>query len=96
MKDYYAYDDIEIKIDEAKRLFDHINKNYSTLPFCKRWLREDGFNNYEKYLKYLFDNNIVTNRPSLSDVLESHVAQYEQTLLLRSTCKEVISRCEYN
>ena len=35
---------------------------------------------------------IITPHPPLVDVKDSYVAQYEHTILLRPTCKEVISR----
>lgn len=49
----------------------------------------------EKYmaaLKNLCDVGIVTPYPPLCDVKGSYVAQFEHTLLLRPTCKEVLSR----
>jgi methionyl aminopeptidase len=49
----------------------------------------------EKYLaalKNLCDVGLVTPYPPLCDVRGSYVAQYEHTLILRPTCKEVLSR----
>ena len=49
----------------------------------------------EKYLgalKNLCDNGIVQPYPPLCDEKGSYVAQYEHTILLRPTCKEVLSR----
>ena len=49
----------------------------------------------EKYigaLKQLCDAGIVNAYPPLCDVRGSYVAQYEHTILLRPTCKEVLSR----
>lgn len=43
-------------------------------------------------LKNLCDVGIVQSYPPLVDVPGSYVAQYEHTLLLRPTCKEVLSR----
>ena len=92
MKDYYAFSNIKIKNDRARSLFNHINKNYSTLAFCRRWLEEDGFNNHILPLKYLVDNGLVNPYPPLSDIVGCYVAQFEHTILLRPTCKEVLSR----
>jgi methionyl aminopeptidase len=73
------------------------------LPFCRRWLeREDGGSatinpkgaKQEKYLmalKNLVDTGIVTSRP-LVDIKGSYTAQYEHTIILRPTCKEILSR----
>lgn len=72
--------------------------------FCRRWLeRDDGGSftangnrgkqeNYLSALKNLCDVGLVTAYPPLVDIKGSYVAQYEHTLLLRPTCKEVLSR----
>ena len=49
----------------------------------------------EKYmaaLKNLCDVGLVVPYPPLCDVRGSYVAQYEHTLVLRPTCKEVLTR----
>lgn len=92
MKDYYAFNNVKIRNEKAKTLFNHINKTYSTLAFCRKWLEEDGFKNHLLPLKYLVDNQLVTACPPLSDVVGSYVAQFEHTILLRPTCKEILSR----
>jgi methionyl aminopeptidase len=43
-------------------------------------------------LKHLCDKDIIRAYPPLVDVKGSYTAQYEHTILLRPTCKEVISR----
>lgn len=43
-------------------------------------------------LKQLCDAGLVNAYPPLCDVRGSYVAQYEHTILLRPTCKEVLSR----
>jgi methionyl aminopeptidase len=70
----------------------------------RRWLeRPDGGSftvngangKQEKYLgalKNLCDAGIVQPYPPLCDIKGSYVAQYEHTILLRPTCKEVLSR----
>jgi methionyl aminopeptidase len=46
-------------------------------------------------LKALVDNGIVKAYPPLTDPDHScYTAQYEHTILLRPTCKEVITRGE--
>ena len=45
-------------------------------------------------LKSLGDAGIVDPYPPLCDIKGCYTAQYEHTLLLRPTCKEVISRGE--
>jgi methionyl aminopeptidase len=42
MKSFYA-PHVPLKLPKAKKLLTHINKTFSTLAFCKRWLdRDDG------------------------------------------------------
>mmetsp|Transcript_12137 Transcript_12137/g.12514 ORF Transcript_12137/g.12514 Transcript_12137/m.12514 type:complete len:348 (-) Transcript_12137:306-1349(-) len=103
MKDFHA-PHIPLRLPRSKKLLQHINKTFGTLAFCRRWLeRPDGGSftangtsgKQEKYLaalKNLCDVGLVTPYPPLCDVRGSYVAQYEHTLILRPTCKEVLSR----
>eukprot|EP01017_Pseudomicrothorax_dubius_P007698 TRINITY_DN12427_c0_g1_i14.p1 TRINITY_DN12427_c0_g1~~TRINITY_DN12427_c0_g1_i14.p1 ORF type:complete len:489 (-),score=144.08 TRINITY_DN12427_c0_g1_i14:171-1637(-) len=93
MKDFYAQPRA-IRNPRAKGLLKHIETNFSTLAFCKRWLDRAGETNYILALKHLVDDGIVNPYPPLCDVKGSYVAQYEHTFLLRPTCKEVLSRGE--
>ncbi len=101
MKDFEATR-VPLRMTKAKALLAHINKTFDTLPFCRRWLdRPDGGSTHvngpnggqqTKYygsLKHLCDAGIVQAYPPLCDVAGSYVAQYEHTLILRPTCKEV-------
>ncbi|RLO09759.1 hypothetical protein DYB28_004494 [Aphanomyces astaci] len=95
---------VPLRLPRAKKLLSHIQRTFGTLPFCRRWLeREDGGSSFinpkgakqEKYimgLKNLVDNGIVTAYPPLCDIKGSYTSQYEHTLILRPTCKEVLSR----
>lgn len=79
-------------MQKAKQLLGHINKTYDTLAFCKRWLDRAGQTQYGAALKQLCTAGIISACPPLCDDRGSYVAQYEHTILLRPTCKEVISR----
>ena len=92
MQNYHVPSGIKIKNDKARNLYNHINKNYSTLAFCRKWLEQEGITNHSLALKYLVDQNIVNPYPPLCDVQGSYVAQFEHTVLLKPTCKEVLSR----
>lgn len=85
---------IPLRLPRAKQLLTTINKNFSTLAFCRRYLDRLGEAKYLMALKNLCDAGIVQPYPPLCDVKGSHVAQFEHTILLRPTCKEVISRGE--
>merc|ERR1712146_588859 len=69
-----------------------IDKNFSTLAFCRRWLEDLGQTRHLMALKSLVDNDLVQAYPPLCDVRGSYVSQMEHTIILRPTCKEVISR----
>lgn len=93
---HYAIDhdhiDAKIKSDKARGIFGHIKNYYSTLPFCKRWLRDEGCTNIALGLKQLVDQGVVKAYPPLNDIPGSYVAQFEHTIILKATGKEVVSR----
>jgi len=76
----------------AKRLLKHINENYSTLAFCRRWLDRAGETSYLRNLRHLVNAGVINEYPPLVDSPGSYIAQFEHTLLLRPTCKEVLSK----
>ncbi|KAF6023275.1 METAP2 [Bugula neritina] len=80
------------RLAKSKQLLNVINKNFGTLAFCRRWLDRLGQEKYLLALKSLVDNNVIDAYPPLCDIKGSYTAQYEHTILLRPTCKEVISR----
>ncbi|GAA5883086.1 hypothetical protein JCM1840_000036, partial [Sporobolomyces johnsonii] len=43
-------------------------------------------------LKELVETGLVQDYPPLSDIEGSQTAQFEHTILLRPTCKEVVTR----
>ena len=68
------------------------HRNFGTLAFCRRFLDRIGETKYLMALKTRCDNGIIQPYPPLVDVTGSYVAQYEHTILLRPTCKEVLTR----
>lgn len=69
-----------------------IDNNFGTLAFCRRWLDRGGQTGHILALKQLCDAGIVNPYPPLVDVRGSYVAQYEHTIVLKPSHKEVISR----
>lgn len=53
MKDFYA-PTVPIRDAKARALLAHIDKNYSTLAFCRRWI-EDEFGTHIIPLKRLVE-----------------------------------------
>ena len=80
------------RLAPAKKLLNVINENFGTLAFCRRYLERIGEPRHLMALKSLVDNGLVDPYPPLCDIKGSYTAQYEHTILLRPTCKEVLSR----
>lgn len=77
----------------AKTLLKSIQRNFGTLPFCRRYLDHAGEKDYLLALNTLVKERLVTDYPPLIDPQPGAMtAQFEHTILLRPTCKEVVSR----
>ncbi|CAM6014795.1 unnamed protein product [Sphagnum balticum] len=83
---------VPLRLPRAKQLLAVIDKNFSTLAFCRRYLDRIGETKYLMALKNLCDQGVVQACPPLCEVKGSYVSQSEHTIYLRPTCKEVISR----
>ncbi|KAI9206682.1 peptidase M24, structural domain-containing protein [Polychytrium aggregatum] len=83
---------VPLRLPRAKQLLTTINKHFGTLAFCRRYLDRIGEEKYGLALKNLVDSGVVDPYPPLCDVKGSFTAQYEHTILLRPTRKEVLSR----
>lgn len=82
----------QIRMPKSRALFSTIKNNFGTLAFCKRYLERLGESKYQLSLKNLVDSGIVEPHPPLVDIRGCYTAQFEHTLILRPTCKEVLSR----
>lgn len=83
---------VPLRLQSSKQLLTMINKHFGTLAFCKRWLDRAGATKYQMALKDLCDKGIVEAYPPLCDIKGCYTAQYEHTIMLRPSCKEVVSR----
>jgi len=83
---------IPLRVKSSKALLHAIEQNFGTLAFCRRWLDDLGQTRHLMALKNLVDNDLVQPYPPLCDARGSYVTQMEHTILLRPTCKEVVSR----
>lgn len=81
-----------VRVNSAKALYNTIHSNFGTLPFSRRQLDWLGEEKYLLALNTLVKADIVQDYPPLFDKPGSYTAQYEHTLILRPTCKEVVSR----
>ncbi|KAF9084104.1 Methionine aminopeptidase 2 [Mortierella sp. AD031] len=83
---------VPLRLPRAKTLLNTINKEFGTLPFCRRYLDRVGEQKYMLALRNLVDSGIVEEYPPLVDIKGSFTAQYEHTIVLKPTQKEVLSR----
>jgi methionyl aminopeptidase len=83
---------VPLRLTRSKQLLNTINKEFGTLAFCKRYLDRLGETKYNMALKNLCDTGIVVPYPPLVDIKGSYTAQYEHTIVLKPTCKEVLTR----
>lgn len=83
---------VPLRMKKSHALLAFINENFGTLAFCRRWLDRGGQTGYLMALKNLCDVGIVNAYPPLCDTKGCYTAQYEHTIILRPTCKEVVSR----
>jgi len=94
MKEYCCPNKVNIKNEKARALFNHINKNYSTLAFCRKWLEDEGVGNHALALKNLVDQGLINPCPPLADQRGCYVAQFEHTFMLKPTAKEIFTRSD--
>ena len=80
------------KFSSAKRLFHRIEETFGTLPFCRRYLDRIGEESHLLGLSRLVKAGIVQEYPPLNDIPGSYTAQFEHTIILKPTSKEVVSR----
>jgi len=76
----------------GKKLLNFINKRFDTLAFCRRWIQKEYGGGHLLALKQLVNSGIVKEYPPLCDIEGCFTAQYEHTVVLRPTCKEIVSR----
>jgi methionyl aminopeptidase len=79
---------------DEKLLLTTLYKKRSTLPFCPRWLKSYGINNYSSNLNNLVKRNIINTYPPLYDVKGSYISQFEHTILIYNDKTEVLSRSD--
>lgn len=65
-----------VSLTSAKALLKSINKNFGTLPFCRRYLDRAGESKYLLALNNLVAQGIVQDYPPLCDQIGSMTAQF--------------------
>ncbi|KAJ6442530.1 methionine aminopeptidase 2 [Purpureocillium lavendulum] len=88
----HAPKQVSLPLTSANRLYKTIRENFGTLVFCRRYLERLGCERYLAGLNCLVSNGILEPHRPLMDIPGSYSAQFEHTILLRESSKEVISR----
>lgn len=87
----FEYESVAIRNPKAKALLAEIDNRFGTLAFCRKWL-DETFPRHIVPLNALVAAGAVDAYPPLNDVSGSYVAQYEHTIFLHPSRKEVLSR----
>jgi methionyl aminopeptidase len=85
---YMLKNDESVKSVKSNLLYDIIQKNFYTLPFCKKWLYElylvdNNDTKFNESLNKLVKENIVQEYPPLHDIPGSLISQFEHTIFIR-------------
>lgn len=88
----HAPERTSLPLSSANRVYKTIRENFGTLVFCRRYLDRLGIDRYLAGLNCLVSNGVLESYAPLMDIPGSYSAQFEHTILLRETRKEVISR----
>ena len=81
-----------IKLDKKETyVYQRILSLYETLPFCKRWLKEEKVNKYQIPLRNLVHKKRINAFPPINDIKGSYVAQSEKTIYIGSKSVKVLN-----
>ena len=87
----FECESVPLRNPKAKALLAEITNRFGTLAFCRKWL-DETFQRHIVPLNALVNAGAVDAYPPLNDVTGSYVAQYEHTIFLHPSRKEVLSR----
>ncbi|KAJ5907325.1 Winged helix-turn-helix transcription repressor DNA-binding [Penicillium taxi] len=91
-REFLAPKTVHSHLASAKSLYKTINANFGSLVFCRRYLERLGIQSYLAGMNDLVSQEVVEVYRPLMDTHGSVSAQFEHTILLGETSKEVISR----
>ena len=76
---------------KEKKCFELIEKNFSTLAFCNRWLDFYNIPKYSTFLKTLCSAGVIKKYPPLNDIKGSFTAQFEHSIVITDNGKIILS-----
>ncbi len=77
--------------EDTKKIIDHIEKNYSTLPFTSRWLVDIFGDNVVSHLNMLERLGMIHQFAQLREISDQPVAQAEHTIFITSDGCEILT-----
>tara|TARA_B100001093_G_C26847253_1_gene1023445 strand:- start:2960 stop:4000 length:1041 start_codon:yes stop_codon:yes gene_type:complete len=78
--------------DPSKKMYNNLLKNFSTIPYCDRYLDKIYDANYHNNIKELASSNIIGEYPPLHCSKGGMTAQYEHSVYLDDGKKLVLSQ----
>ena len=72
-------------------LFKRIREKRQTLPFCKKWLKNDEIKGYQIPLNNLVKKGLVNSYPPIMSQKGTYVAQHEHTIFVGSDKVHILS-----
>jgi len=83
---------VSLPFASANRLYKVIRENFGTIVWCRRYLERLGQEKYLAGLNSLVSSGVLEPYEPLADIKGSYSAQFEHTILLRESAKEILSR----
>ena len=95
LKDEYYKNTSILQLNKDERLlYNIICKNFGTLPFCRRWIKEHNLKRYQIPLFSMVKKGMIKEYPPLYEINNSYVAQTEHTLMIYKGNKHIFSKCD--
>ncbi|GKT67956.1 methionine aminopeptidase [Colletotrichum tofieldiae] len=83
---------VRLPFASANRLYKTIKEQFGSIVFCRRYLDRLGLDRYLAGLNCLVSNGVLESYAPLADIKGSYSSQFEHTILLRESSKEIMSR----
>ncbi|OBR07318.1 Methionine aminopeptidase 2 [Colletotrichum higginsianum IMI 349063] len=83
---------VRLPFASANRLYKTIREQFGSIVFCRRYLGRLGLARYLAGLNCLVSNGVLESYAPLADIKGSYSSQFEHTILLRESSKEIMSR----
>ena len=79
---YALQSDGQVRDRDAREILQFIKETFHTLPFCTRWLEDEGFKKIRFSLSTLVKQGILHHYPMLIEKSKAPVSQFENTFLI--------------